>query len=377
MRNRFRPERLKEAREIRGYTMVDLANALNISRQAISQFEKGTAKPNMANLIRISSILNVPLYYFLRDRASSSSRTSPIYFRRFNTATKKHRVQAIRYEEWITYIFEFLNNYLNFPKPNLIQSNIDFTKLTNDQIEEIALQLRRHWMLSDRPISNITMLLENNGIIIGHKNLSGKLDSFSCWHCDRPNVVLTNNNRSAVRTRNSAMHEIGHLVLHRDVTDEELENARWHKLIENQANRFASAFLMPITTFTNDFISTSEDALRILKRRWLVSMKAIVRRASDLRLINESQLINAYKKLSPYRKKEPLDDDIPMEKPVLLSRGINMLINDGFITRPQLLDELNLPIKDIIELTCLDSNYFDVESEENVVNIKMKEVYDS
>lgn len=375
--NRFRPLRLKEARELRGYTMVDLANALNITRQAISQFENGTSKPSMANLIRISNILNVPLYFFLRDRPRSSPRTSPIYFRKFNSATKKNRTQAIRYEELFTDIFEYLNNFLNFPTPNLIDIDIDFTKLTNQHIEEIALQLRKYWMLSEHPISNITMLLENNGIVIGHKSLSGKLDSFSCWHRNRPNILLTNNNRTAVRTRWNAIHEVGHLVLHKDVTEEELESVKWHKIIEDQANRFASAFLMPANTFTKDFISTSMDALLYLKRRWLVAIKAIARRASDLGFINESQLINTYKKLAPYKNQEPLDDEIPTEKPVLLSRGIKMLINDGMITKTKLLDDLNMPTKDLIELTCSDPKYFEFESEKNIINLNLKEEFNS
>lgn len=371
--NSFKPARLKEARELRGYTMVDLAKALNITRQAISQFENGKSKPSMSNLIRLSNFLNVPVYYFLKERPRYSTRISPLFFRRYNTATKKNRIQAERYEEWLTDINEYLDDYFNFPVTNLFHTEKDFTELKNRDIEEIALRLRNFWKLGEYPISNITMLLENNGIVIGHKRLEGKLDSFSCWHDNRAYILLTNNNRTAVRSRFNAMHEVGHLIMHKDVAEEELENKKLHKKIEDQANRFASAFLMPKCTFANDFINISEDALKILKKRWLVSMKAIAVRAYDLDFITESQKVSIFKKLAPYRNQEPLDKEIPIEKPVLLFRGIKMLIDEGSLSKKKLLDELNIPAKDLIELTCMENNFFNFETDENIIALNIKE----
>lgn len=371
--NAFKPIRLKEARELRGYTMVDLANTLGVTRQAISQYENGSTKPSMSNLIRLSNFLNIPLYYFLRERPRYSIKTSPLFFRKFNSSTKKHRIQAERYEEWLTDIIEYLDGYLNFPPTNLLHIDSDFTKLKPQHIEDIASGLRKFWKLGEYPISNITMLLENNGIVLGHKKLDGKLDSFSCWHNNRSYILLTNNNRTAVRSRFNAMHEIGHLILHKDVTEEELEDRDLHKRIEDQANRFASAFLMPASTFASDFISISTEALLYLKRRWLVSMKAIATRAYDLGFITESQKVGVFKRLAPYRNQEPLDKEIPIERPVLLSRGIEVLIADGVLTKTKLLRELNIPNMDLIELACLESNYFDLGSDENIIDLNFKE----
>ncbi|WP_276085764.1 helix-turn-helix transcriptional regulator [Klebsiella quasipneumoniae] len=48
------PERLTEAREAKGLTMADLARLLEISRQAISAFEKGLKNPSHETLNQIS-----------------------------------------------------------------------------------------------------------------------------------------------------------------------------------------------------------------------------------------------------------------------------------------------------------------------------------
>ncbi len=375
--NKFIPERLTEAREIRGYTKADLSNLLGLSRQAISQFENHTSIPSVSTLISLSQVLEMPLNYLLTQRPRTSTRTSPIFFRKYNSATKMNRIQATRLEEWFTDIYEYLSKYFDFPSINLFEYNDYFTTIEDDDIEDLSLKLRKFWGLGDGPISNMTRLVENNGLTIGKTKLSGKLDSYSCWRGQRTNIILTSSARSAVRLRFDIAHEIGHLILHKYIDEEEFEDSTRHKVIEEQANKFASALLMPATTFVQDFISSSLEALLYLKKRWLVSIQAIAIRCYDLGLINENQKEYIFKRLNLIygRKKEPLDDEIILETPVLLSRGLENLIDSGIITRDELLKELNLPIQQLIELSSIDPKFFDLKSHENVIELKIKSPY--
>lgn len=61
-------EKLYGLRKQAGMTQSDLAEKLNVSRQAVSRWEMGTAKPEVNTLIAVSDLFDVSLDYLLRDR---------------------------------------------------------------------------------------------------------------------------------------------------------------------------------------------------------------------------------------------------------------------------------------------------------------------
>lgn len=63
-------ERLYELRKNSGLTQNELAEKLDVSRQAISRWEMGTAKPEIENLIALSEIFGVSLDYLLKGQTS-------------------------------------------------------------------------------------------------------------------------------------------------------------------------------------------------------------------------------------------------------------------------------------------------------------------
>ncbi|MGL5303474.1 MAG: ImmA/IrrE family metallo-endopeptidase, partial [Aeromonas sp.] len=89
--------------------------------------------------------------------------------------------------------------------------------------------------------------------------------------------------KSVCRFRFDIAHELGHLVLHDGITTGDM-------ITESQANRFASAFLMPRVSFSKEFPALRGrqfdwSKLVEFKSRWKVSLKAIIYRASSLGLI--------------------------------------------------------------------------------------------
>jgi hypothetical protein len=108
------------------------------------------------------------------------------------------------------------------------------------------------------------------------------MDAFSAWHAKRPIVFLIDHKGSTSRLRFGAAHELGHLVMHADVVAGSPE-------LERQANRFASAFLLPRETFLPECPRRLNwPHFYELKRRWKVSVAALVRRAYDLECISEA-----------------------------------------------------------------------------------------
>ena len=63
------PEKLTYFRKQKGLTQANLAEALHVSRQAISRWEVGTAVPSTDNLKVLSTLYGVPVDDLLNDSA--------------------------------------------------------------------------------------------------------------------------------------------------------------------------------------------------------------------------------------------------------------------------------------------------------------------
>ena len=60
-------DKLIELRKTKGWSQEDFAEMLDVSRQAISRWENGTALPDAQNILRISKLFNVSADYLLND----------------------------------------------------------------------------------------------------------------------------------------------------------------------------------------------------------------------------------------------------------------------------------------------------------------------
>jgi len=60
-------EKLLQLRKREGYSQEELAHKLDVSRQAISRWEMGTAVPDSKNLLQISKLFDVSADYLLND----------------------------------------------------------------------------------------------------------------------------------------------------------------------------------------------------------------------------------------------------------------------------------------------------------------------
>jgi Zn-dependent peptidase ImmA (M78 family) len=127
------------------------------------------------------------------------------------------------------------------------------------------------------------------------------VDAFSVPFPERPVIVLGDDKAVRDRERFSAAHELGHLVMH------EPERAGT-KGIENQATRFAAAFLMPADDIRGELPATAAwNELLMLKRRWGASIGALLMRARILGIMPEATYVQAIRYMSKrgWRTTEP------------------------------------------------------------------------
>lgn len=294
MKGKFLGFRLREAREIRNLTLSDVAIHLdNITKQAISQYESNNTQPSQNKLVQLIDLLRLPSQYFSKERSFLNSDIGVANFRKLASATRSAREVVKIKALWFAETVFILKNYINFPTLNIPKFSIpgEFDNLEQEraQIENYANELRKHWNLGQGPIENMVRTLENNGVFVSRFGFDKNLDAFSICVKNDAFIILGNANTTYFRSRLDAAHELGHLILHRHLTQEEVENPLIHEMLERQAFYFGAAFLIPAEALQKELISLNIDFLIRLKKRWKISIQALVMRAYHLNLISKSQ----------------------------------------------------------------------------------------
>ena len=67
-------EKIRELRRKGGLSQEELAEKLNVSRQAVSKWETGAAVPTTETLVQLADFFEVSLDFLLRDNAVSQKR---------------------------------------------------------------------------------------------------------------------------------------------------------------------------------------------------------------------------------------------------------------------------------------------------------------
>jgi Zn-dependent peptidase ImmA (M78 family)/transcriptional regulator with XRE-family HTH domain len=353
------PARIKQARIARGLSLAELSIILGVSSQAISQYELGITKPSMAVLMKMIELLDFPFAFFTKPKNPSNPAYSgsAINFRSLKNTAKKLKDAFATRIEWVDEIYHFLKQYIDFPRVDLpkLDNLISSSELDNETIEAVARTVREHWGLDNGPIPNIVSLLQEKGFVVSRFSFKHqKVDAFSQWLNNVPYIIL-GSDKSAVRSRFDIAHELGHLILHSHVDQESMKKNQILDRLEQEANYFAGAFLLPAESFGSEVMSTSLDYFIISKKRWKVSIQAMIMRCRALDLLSESQVRYLFVQINKrgYRKNEPLDDVIIFEQPYLLKQAIQLLMENNVIVPHALLDEIALNKNEVDDLCCL------------------------
>jgi len=370
----FNNERLLQARKARGLTAVRLSAIADVSSASISLYEKGTQKPQQDILDRLAKALNVPVSFFFNE--INIDKPKQIFYRSMSSATKSSRIRVESEYEWVLEVIDYLLNYFDFPTLNLPELDVpdNFKKLDAMKIESLAYQLRAYWNLGMGPIANMIRTLESNGLIAWRTAFEAvTLDAFSEFRLPHPLVVLSSDKENYFRSRFDAAHELGHIICHRHVDQSTLNTPAEFKLIEQQAHHFAAAFLLPATSFSKDFRVPSLDTFRTLKPKWNVSIAMQIMRCKQLKLIDGHQEKRMWINLArrKWKKSEPLDDSTPAEKPNLINKSINMLIDEKVKTKEQIAIDLSFSPSDVEKICELPIGYMRNASDVSLPALKL------
>ncbi len=343
----FHPVRLVQARQIRRVTAKELATATGVSPKTISSYETGRVAPPAATLAFMANHLQFPLGFFCRAVPREPTPVANVYFRslRSSAADDRERVTALGdlFHELMADVAQVIPlKAADVPRADAIDRTWDLAASSSarsaELIDEVAVRVRRAWGLGDGPIPDMVRLLEGHGIwvqVLAEE--ASEIDAFSYWSDGRANVVLNHAKGDPFRSRFDAAHELGHLVMHETPGPEGKER-------EKEANLFASAFLLPRTTWSRVAPrSTNPWHYVPLKKQWRTSVACMLYRSKTLGLLDERRFTSAmvqYSQLGWRSRGEPLVDGAEHESPVLFRLCLEAV---GVRTMSQFLDEMQLP----------------------------------
>lgn len=356
-------QRIKQGRVLRGFSQEQLGKKIGVTRQAISNCEKDSMSLNTVNLVKLSEVLNLPLSFFYKIPVESNS-NKIIFFRSKDIPKKTKELLREEINIFDKEIVKYFEQFVKLPSiklPDLSEilkgENYNYRKET---IIDVCKEIRKHWGIGNKPIDNLAYLLQVNGFIISRQYINqDKTDAFSQKIDENNYIFISGNKECAVRSRFDLAHELGHLILHENIDMDDFED----KIIEKDADLFASEFLYPSEVFLEDIQDYSLGFERFieLKEKWKVSIQLLVRKCKDLKIISDDKYIYFQKRISfnNWRKNEPLDNRIVTEKPRLFEDVIELLIEKNVLTKKDILMNIDLDKKDIIKYCNLEEDFFD------------------
>lgn len=303
MSENVNPKFLELARHLRQYTQKEAAELLGVSQGKLSKAEKGL-QPLPSEIVHsLQRVFNLPLSFFFQS--TDSSQVGHMYYRRQVSISAKTmdameaqvRVQKLAIDQLFEAV-ELPEFEWQFEQPS-----------DNLTPADIARRVRYSLGLHRGAIGNLTVLLEDHGIIIQKMDFgTEKMDGLTSI-TDRGHwVIFLNTRMSNDRIRFSLAHELGHLIMHLNFVPKHPER------VEDEANEFASEFLMPEAEIKSSLKRITLPLLGNLKQQWGVSMRALIRRARDLQMIDDKIYRNYQIVFSKkgYNKREPIN--LPYER---------------------------------------------------------------
>lgn len=315
----FNPEMLILARQSRGITQRELASMLSVSPGWLSKVEGGIKELPEERLFRIAGLLDYPPEFFTNSKHVYGPGINEMFHRRRRNIPPR--------------VLDLCQAQIEVRRMNLmdILEGVDIGDIDiptydlydfDGNAQDIAHAVRATLRLPRGPIRNVTQVIEQaRGLLMPLDFETKLIDATSCWPPNMPPLFFINLNSSGDRLRFSLCHELGHIVMHQDNPNLDMEQ---------QADQFAAEFLMPEDDIRPYLTNLSIEKLAALKPFWKVSMAALLKRARDIGEITPRHAKTLWIQLgrAGYRIREPVELDIPVEIPTLFKEIIGVYSNE-------------------------------------------------
>ncbi|WP_268624293.1 helix-turn-helix domain-containing protein [Paenibacillus alvei] len=375
----FIGENLANLRIMHGYSRKQLSDMLGVTEQAVWQYENAYTTPKMQIVNELKRIFNVKSKYFY-SKDMLAKYMMPANVDVMNIAYRSKVLNVISKTQAEAKHLEYLDSFVNYITANVSHPTLKIIKLRDEvmeyvvhtdddrtaQINHVAHLARKRLDLSISTNDDLLFQIEKSGVFVFEKAIGEEIDAYSLWtRNDRPYIILGNLKRSAARRNFDLAHELGHLLLHYQLEFVNLDRKE-HKNIENEANMFAGALLLPEDEFSLDMKDvsrlTNPDDYVDLKKKWKTSLQVLGYRAANLGIIRAKEHRNFYASLhrKGYLKMEPLDDTIPIQKPMKIKTIIDFASKKGIMDIGHMIEhDWKVEVSFFHHMTGIDPSFFE------------------
>jgi len=312
---------MRVARQLRGFQQGDAAQRLSISQAMLSRIENKLAAFTSDLIDRAAAVYELPRTFFTQTDTVFGAPVSvhPMW-------RKKAAVSAREMEQIVAELNVRLMHLRRLLQAVEVEATYPIPSLPVDEfdsVERIAALVRAQWKMPAGPVQNLTRALEAAGIVVVQSNMAGSVvDGVTFSAPGLPPLIALNVNQPSDRARFTMAHELGHLVMHRTQPTQQMED---------QANEFASHFLMP-THDIRPCLTQRRIDLRLfaeLKPLWRVSMASLLMRARSLGLLayNQERYLWQQFSMAKIRLNEPPELDFLPEGATVLPELIEAHIS--------------------------------------------------
>jgi Zn-dependent peptidase ImmA (M78 family)/DNA-binding XRE family transcriptional regulator len=330
-------ERIRQAREIRGWTQTELSRRIDACQSAIAQYEGGTSIPTQEKIEAIAFQTGFPVSFFRQGDAVDFPLGSLLFRAKASMAS----VVKNRVRQYGGLFFEAVEKM----ESRLTKVPVRIPRLVGDPEEAARITRSELGLSPNGPVDLLVRPIEMaGGLVLALPMDIDEHDAFSLWvgrESPRP-VMVVSTDGPGDRARFNIAHELGHLVLHYQVTGD-------LKTLDDEANRFAAEFLMPKETIEQEIIPpVTLMGLQRLGLRWKVSVQALMYRSRALGITSQRQYVYLNQQLSKLGLKKKSLVDVLVERPRAFRQMAELIYGDPIDCR-QMASELNIPLPILLE----------------------------
>ena len=325
-------------------TIAELANILNCTGAAISQYENDKRKPDMEMLNKLSDVFGITPLDLLPN-------SMPLEFNHCGFRTNK-RISDSEKQSFLLEVedkcikqIEIMDILSILPNKPFLADKLDFNKNISDTVEIIRDKLN---VPPNGPILSIVSSLEKLGIIVLSFD-AGDLIEGCNGTANGYTYIFFNKNRTLERQRFTLVHEFVHLFYNhlKDVDIKELEN---------RVNKITGMVLIPDKDVIDEFGESNRNITKYLMesvaKEYIIAPSCLVRRLKDLDVVTDMYYRNFHRFLSKRvgsKKNEESLFEGKHEEPVQFEQMVYRALGNELITASKASELLQIPLAQVIE----------------------------